>query len=76
MSLYRLDVPVLYRLLDKQRAVFGWSWRKLGRELRISGSTFSRMAQGDRPDADALVTMFVWLAMDTDIVYVVTGDAE
>jgi transcriptional regulator with XRE-family HTH domain len=71
MSLYRLDVAALYDRLDKQRAARGLMWRELARDLKISASTMSRMAAGKRPDADALVTLFVWLDMDNDIVYVV-----
>ena len=74
MSSYRLDVAALWERLDKQRAARGLLWRDVARELDLSASTLTRLGQGKRPDADALVTMFVWLDMDTDIVYVITRE--
>lgn len=76
MSLYQLDVAALWERLDKQRAARGLMWRELARELDLSASTLTRIGQGRRPDADALVTIFVWLDMDTDIVYVINRQAE
>lgn len=76
MSLYRLDVAALWERLDKQRDAHGLLWRELARELDLSASTLTRLGQGKRPDADALVTMFVWLDMDTDIVYVIESGAS
>jgi transcriptional regulator with XRE-family HTH domain len=76
MSRYRLDVATLWRLLDNQRAARGLMWRELARELDLSASTLTRLGQGKRPDADALVTIFVWLNMDTDIIYVIDGGAS
>lgn len=73
MSAYQLDVGALWERLDKQRAARGLMWRELARELDLSASTLTRIGQGKRPDADALVTIFVWLDMDTDIVYVIKG---
>jgi transcriptional regulator with XRE-family HTH domain len=73
MSLYQLDVEALYKRLDRRRCERRLMWQDLARELQVSASTLSRMAAGKRPDADALVTIFVWLDMDTDIVYVITG---
>jgi len=74
MSLYRLDVAALWERLDKQRAARGLMWRELARDLDLSASTLMRLGQGKRPDADALVTLFVWLDMDNDIVYVIEGN--
>lgn len=68
MSLYRLDVIELYRRLDAQRISRGLMWRDLGRELRLSASTFSRMSEGKRPDVDAFLTMLVWLDLDVNYV--------
>jgi hypothetical protein len=76
MSLYSLDVPALWNLLDRKRRILHLSWRDLATKLDISASTFTRMGSGKCPDADALMTMFVWLNMDTDIVYVVKQGAQ
>jgi transcriptional regulator with XRE-family HTH domain len=67
MSAYVLDVPELHRRLDQGRQERGLTWRQLADAVGISASTFSRMADGNRPDADALVTLLVWLDLDTDL---------
>ncbi|MFI6103195.1 helix-turn-helix domain-containing protein [Streptomyces sp. NPDC051310] len=68
MSAYQLDVPELYAHLDYKRTQAGRSWRDVAAELGLSRSTFSRLADGHRPDADALVTLIAWL--DIDLAYV------
>jgi transcriptional regulator with XRE-family HTH domain len=69
VSTYRLDVPALYRRLDERRQQLGLMWKDLAAHTGIPPSTFSRMADGKRPDADGLVTILVWLDLDTDIVH-------
>lgn len=68
MSRHQLDVPELYRWLDTKRRAGGLSWRQLAHLLGLASSTMTRLAQGYRPDADALVTLMVWL--DIDLAYV------
>ncbi|QQM45145.1 helix-turn-helix domain-containing protein [Streptomyces liliifuscus] len=67
MSIYQLDVPELRRRLDAQRLERGLTWQQLAALVGVSPSTFSRLADDKRPDADALVTLLVWLDLDTDI---------
>ena len=67
MSAYLLDVPELYRRLDVQRQQRGLTWRQLADQVGVSPSSFSRMADGNRPDADALVTLLVWLDLDNEL---------
>jgi transcriptional regulator with XRE-family HTH domain len=67
VSAYLLDVPELYRRLDVRRRERGLTWRQIAEQLDVSPSTFSRIADGNRPDADALVSLLVWLDLDTDI---------
>ncbi len=67
MSAYLLDVPELRRRLDLRRQEQGLTWRQLADQVDVSPSTFSRLADDKRPDADALVTLLVWLDLDTDI---------
>ncbi|NED75336.1 helix-turn-helix transcriptional regulator [Streptomyces sp. SID9944] len=62
-----MDVPELRRRLDARRRERGLTWRQLAENTGVSPSTFSRMTDGNRPDADALVTLLVWLDLDTDI---------
>lgn len=71
MSGHQLDVPELYRRLNRQRGLRGVSWREVARQCGISPSALSRMSDGKRPDADALVSLLVWLDLDTDIAVLV-----
>lgn len=63
MSTHRLDVPALYRALDARRTLHGLSWRDVAAEVDVSPSTFSRLADGRCPDADALSSLIVWLGL-------------
>ncbi|MFE4857317.1 helix-turn-helix domain-containing protein [Streptomyces sp. NPDC056670] len=67
MSAYQLDVPELQRRLDAKRQRDGLSWRQVAEITDLSSSMFSRLAAGHRPDADALVSLLVWLDLDTDL---------
>ena len=71
MSAYVLDMPELHRRLDTRRQERGLTWKQVASATGLSASTFSRMATGSRPDADALVTLLVWLDLDTDIAYLI-----
>lgn len=46
------------------------SWRQLAKELGVSASTLSRMAQGLKPDVSAFVAMTTWLRMPAEDFYV------
>jgi transcriptional regulator with XRE-family HTH domain len=61
-----VDVEALYAALDSKRKALGTSWRELARELEVSPSTFSRMAQGRRPDVDTFATLLRWLGMPAE----------
>jgi transcriptional regulator with XRE-family HTH domain len=67
VSAYLLDVAELRRRLDVRRRERGLTWRQIAEQLDVSPSMFSRLADGNRPDADALVSLLVWLDLDTDI---------
>lgn len=64
---YCLDVPELYRRLNNQRRQHGKTWRDIANACGISPSTLTRLRDGHRPDADGLVSLLVWLNLDTDI---------
>jgi transcriptional regulator with XRE-family HTH domain len=61
-----VDVEALYAALDNKRKTHGTSWREIARELGVSPSTFSRMAQGRRPDVDTFATLLRWLGMPAE----------
>jgi transcriptional regulator with XRE-family HTH domain len=61
-----VDVAALYAALDQQRRAAGQSWRELAARLGLSASTFTRMAQGHRPDVDAFATLLHWLGMPAE----------
>ena len=61
-----VDVEALYAALDSKRKAQGTSWREVARELEVSPSTFSRMAQGRRPDVDTFATLLRWLGMPAE----------
>jgi transcriptional regulator with XRE-family HTH domain len=71
VSIYQLDVPELHRRLDQRRRERGLDWKQVAAATGVSASTFSRLADGKRPDADALVTLLVWLDLDTDIALII-----
>lgn len=61
-----VDVEALYSALNDKRERQGISWRELASELELSPSTFTRMAQGQRPDIDTFTTLLQWLRMPAD----------
>ena len=68
----RLDTEVLYAALDAQRQGRGLSWRQLAREVGVSPSTMTRLAQGQRPDVDAFAALVRWLGQSADT-FLVSG---
>ena len=58
-----VDVAALHAALDRKRKLDELSWRELAGRLDISASTFTRMAQGHRPDVDTFATLLRWLDM-------------
>ena len=71
MSVYLLDVPELHRRLDVRRRERALLWRDIAAQTGISPSTLTRLADGKRPDADGLVSLLVWLDLDTDIALII-----
>lgn len=66
MALARVDVPQLYAALNERRQARSLSWRQLAKELDLSPSLMSRLANGLRPDVDAFATLLHWLNMSTE----------
>ena len=71
-----VNVTVLHAALDAARVEAGLSWRQLAKELGVSASTMSRMAQGLRPDVSAFVAMTTWLRMPAEKFYVIDVPAN
>jgi hypothetical protein len=61
-----VDVAILYAALDQKRRAKDLSWRTLATKLEITPSTFTRMAQGLKPDVDTFATLVRWLGMSQD----------
>ncbi|RKR75902.1 helix-turn-helix protein [Frondihabitans australicus] len=70
-----VDVKALHAALDAARAERDWSWRQLAKELNVSPSTISRMANGLRPDLSAFAAMTSWLRMSAEDFYRPTTSA-
>lgn len=62
-----VDVAALYAALDQKRQLARRSWRDLAGELGLSPSTFTRMAQGHRPDVDTFAALTRWLGVPADL---------
>ena len=65
-----VDVKVLYAALDAARMERGLSWRQLAKELGVSPSTLSRLANGLKPDLSAFAKMTMWLRMPAESFYI------
>jgi len=62
----QINVPGLYAALDAVRESRGLSWRQLAREVGVSPSTFSRLANRQKPEVDAFVAMVRWLKVPAE----------
>lgn len=61
-----VNVAALYAALDAQKETQRLSWRQLAGELALSPSTFTRMANGYRPDLEAFATLVKWLGQPAE----------
>ncbi len=61
-----VDVEAFYAALDRKRQSKDLSWRALASKLEITPSTFTRMAQGLKPDVDTFATLVRWLGMSQE----------
>lgn len=64
-----VDVRALHAALDAARGEKGMSWRQLAKEIGVSASTISRMANGLKPDVTAFAAMTTWLRMPAEAFY-------
>lgn len=68
-----VDVQSLHGALDRARESRGLSWRQLAKEIGVSASTISRMANNLKPDVTAFAAMTTWLKMPAESFYVGAG---
>lgn len=64
MSTHRLDTAKLLRDVDRVRragAPDEVSYRQIADTIGVRSSMFTRLARGDRPDADSLCSLLMWL---------------
>jgi transcriptional regulator with XRE-family HTH domain len=59
-----LDVQALAAAVETVARHRGISMRAVAAETGLSASTITRLSQGQKPDADALVTLLAWLNAD------------
>lgn len=71
-----INVKALHAALDAARAERGLSWRQTAKEIGVSASTISRMANGLNPDVTAFVAMTTWLPMKAEAFYTTTTPDE
>jgi transcriptional regulator with XRE-family HTH domain len=57
----KFDSTRFYEAVERRREDERLSWRQLATRLSLSPSTFSRLAQGKRPDVDTFVKLLAWL---------------
>ena len=62
----QINVLALYAALDAVREHRKLSWRQLAREVGVSPSTFSRLANRQKPDVDAFLAMVRWLSVPAE----------
>jgi transcriptional regulator with XRE-family HTH domain len=61
-----IDVSALYVALDSRRKAAKKSWRELAKELELSSSVFTRLAQGRQPEMSSYQKMVGWLGASMD----------
>jgi len=60
------DAEAFYEALDAQRRAKRTTWRQVAGATGVSASTFTRMAQGKRPDVDSLAALCSWSGLSAD----------
>ncbi len=64
MSTHRLDTDALHLAIYARMHAERLTSRQVAVQIGIGASTLTRIKQGKRPDADALVSLLVWLGRD------------
>ncbi len=66
MARTTVDVVALHAALDAARESRDLSWRQVAREIEVSPSTMSRLANGLKPDVNAFAAMVRWLNLPAE----------
>ncbi len=66
MARTTVDVVALWAALNAERDRRAMSWRQLAREIGVSASTMSRLANRLKPDVNAFAAMVRWLNMPAE----------
>jgi transcriptional regulator with XRE-family HTH domain len=66
MAKGHFDTDAFYAALDGQRQSRRLNWKQVAREVGISASTLTRIAQGKRPDVDNLAALLGWSGLSAD----------
>jgi transcriptional regulator with XRE-family HTH domain len=61
---YVFDTKRFYDDLDMARKARDMKWKEVGAEAQVNPSTLSRMAQGQKPDANALAALSAWSGLN------------
>jgi hypothetical protein len=64
MPTHTIDLERLYDALDRKRREQEKSWRKVARELDLSVTRFTWMANGGSISLETFATLVVWLEED------------
>jgi len=60
------DADAFYSALDSARESRRLNWKQVATASGVSASTFTRMAQGRRPDVDSLAALAAWSGLEVD----------
>ena len=60
------DVGAFFSALDVTRNAKNLSWRGVAKEIGISASTLTRLAQGRHPDVNSLALLATWAGLQVD----------
>src|SRR2546430_17701338 len=61
---YLFDAKRFYADLDMARKARDLKWKDVGAAALVNPSTLSRMAQGQKPDANALAALSAWSGLN------------
>lgn len=62
----QFDAEGFFTALDSVRIARGANWKVVSAESGVSQSTFTRLAQGKRPDVDSLAALVGWAGLDAN----------